>query len=82
MGVDLNLCLEKQKNSAMNLGSHLCAVIELNLRPRHSDSGVLFFRAFVEISRYATLLRSASFLFFVLCERSDMTCSDKIHNCS
>lgn len=30
VGVCLILCLEKQ-SGAMNLGSHLCAVIELNL---------------------------------------------------
>lgn len=84
MGVNLILFMPgKTKNGVVNLGSHLCAVIKLNLGPRHSNSGVLFLRAFVTASRCTALLRSAGFLFcFVLCERSDVTCNDKIHNCS
>lgn len=73
LGVNLIPFVPGKANSGvMNLGSHLCAVIEPNLETRHSDPGVPFLRAFVEIPRCVTLLRSARFLFcFMLCERSD-----------
>lgn len=44
VGVNLILSVSgKTKNGVMNLGSHLCAINELKLRPRYLDSGVLFF---------------------------------------
>lgn len=68
VGINLILFMSgKTKNGVMNLRSHLCSVIELNLRPRHSYSSVRFFRAFVEIPRYVTLPRSTSFLSALCC---------------
>lgn len=55
LGVNLILFVPRKANSGVtNLGSHLCALIELNLEPRHSDSGVLFLRDFIDIPRCVT----------------------------
>jgi hypothetical protein len=44
----LFFCGKTQNDVLVNFGSYLCATVGLILESRHSESGVLLLRAFVE----------------------------------